>query len=171
MAVRLRLTRVGSRKNPIWRVVVADGRSKRDGRVLETVGRYNPQRQPSEIILDRERIDHWIARGAQPSDTVRSLLRASEREAPPERAAASGGVQTPAAAPASTAEAEAAAAETGEVGEPADAGAPAPDSETAGEGEPVDVEVDPEPAGTGEQGETVGEAAAAEAETSADGGA
>ena len=83
MAVRLRLTRVGSRKNPIWRVVAADGRAKRDGRVLETVGRYNPQLQPSEIVLDRERIDHWIARGAQPSDTVRKLIRAVERGAPP----------------------------------------------------------------------------------------
>jgi small subunit ribosomal protein S16 len=88
VAVRLRLTRVGSRKNPIWRVVAADGRSKRDGRVLETVGRYNPQRQPSEIVLDRERIDHWIARGAQPSDTVRKLIRAVERGAPPAAAAA-----------------------------------------------------------------------------------
>jgi small subunit ribosomal protein S16 len=87
VAVRVRLTRVGSRKNPVWRVVVADGRSKRDGRVLETVGRYNPQRQPSEIVLDRERIEHWIARGAQPSETVRNLLRATDREAPPERAA------------------------------------------------------------------------------------
>ena len=87
MAVRVRLTRVGSRKNPVWRVVVADGRSKRDGRVLETVGRYNPQRQPSEIVLDRERIEHWIARGAQPSETVRNLLRATDREEPPERAA------------------------------------------------------------------------------------
>ena len=50
MPGRVRLTRVGNRKNPIWRVVVADGRSKRDGRVLETVGRYNPQRRPSEIV-------------------------------------------------------------------------------------------------------------------------
>jgi small subunit ribosomal protein S16 len=90
VAVRVRLTRVGSRKNPIWRVVVADGRSPRDGRVLETVGRYNPQRQPSEIVLDRERIDYWLARGAQPSETVRSLLRATERDAPPERATADG---------------------------------------------------------------------------------
>lgn len=89
MAVRLRLTRVGSRKNPIWRVVAADGRAKRDGRVLETVGRYNPQSQPSEIVLDRERIDHWLARGAQPSNTVRKLIRASERGAPPASASAS----------------------------------------------------------------------------------
>lgn len=85
---------MGNRKNPIWRVVVAEGRSKRDGRVLETVGRYNPQRQPSEIVLDRERIDHWLARGAQPSDTVRGLIRASERSAPPERAEPDGSDET-----------------------------------------------------------------------------
>ena len=77
MAVRLRLTRVGSRKNPIWRVVVADQRSPRDGRVIEIVGRYNPQREPSEIVIDRQRIDHWLARGAQPTDTVKQLLRAA----------------------------------------------------------------------------------------------
>jgi small subunit ribosomal protein S16 len=86
VAVRVRLTRVGNRKNPIWRVVVAEAHSKRDGRVLETVGRYNPQREPSEIVLDRERIEHWLARGAQPSETVRSLLRAAERGVPPEGA-------------------------------------------------------------------------------------
>jgi small subunit ribosomal protein S16 len=75
---------VGNRKNPVWRVVVADGRSPRDGRVIETVGRYNPQREPSEIVLNRERIDHWIARGAQPSNTVRKLMRVPEPAAPPE---------------------------------------------------------------------------------------
>ena len=76
MAVRVRLTRVGSRKNPVWRVVVADQRSPRDGRVIETVGRYNAQTEPSEIVLNAERIQHWIDRGAQPSDTVRKLMRA-----------------------------------------------------------------------------------------------
>lgn len=75
MAVRLRLTRVGGRKNPIWRVVVADQRSKRDGRVLETVGHYNAQTQPSTIVLDEERVRHWLGRGAQPTDTVRKLLK------------------------------------------------------------------------------------------------
>jgi len=97
VAVRLRLTRVGSRKNPIWRVVAADGRSKRDGRVLEIVGRYNPQPHPSEIVLDRERIDHWIARGAQPSETVRTLIRAVERGAPAAAAAAAPAEPAPAA--------------------------------------------------------------------------
>jgi small subunit ribosomal protein S16 len=74
--VRVRLTRVGSRKNPVWRVVVADQRSPRDGRVIETVGRYNPQTEPSEIVLNEERLTHWLERGAQPSDTVRKLMRA-----------------------------------------------------------------------------------------------
>jgi small subunit ribosomal protein S16 len=75
MAVRLRLTRVGGRKNPIWRVVAADSRSKRDGRVIETVGHYNAQTQPSTITLDEERVRSWLARGAQPSGTVRKLLK------------------------------------------------------------------------------------------------
>ena len=75
MAVRLRLTRVGGKKDPIWRVVVADQRSPRDGRVIETIGRYNAQTNPSEIVLDEERARHWLERGAQPSATVRKLLR------------------------------------------------------------------------------------------------
>ena len=75
MAVRLRLTRVGAKKNPIWRIVAADQRSKRDGRVLETIGHYNAQTQPSTIVLDEERVRHWLARGAQPSETVSKLLK------------------------------------------------------------------------------------------------
>jgi small subunit ribosomal protein S16 len=75
VAVRLRLTRVGGRKDPVWRVVVADQRSKRDGRVIETVGHYNPQTNPSTIALDEQRVRDWLARGAQPSQTVRKLLR------------------------------------------------------------------------------------------------
>ena len=75
MAVRLRLTRVGGKKKPMWRVVVADQRSPRDGRVIETIGHYNPQTNPSTIVIDEERARSWLARGAQPSDTVRKLLR------------------------------------------------------------------------------------------------
>jgi small subunit ribosomal protein S16 len=74
MAVRLRLTRIGSRKNPVWRVVVADQRAKRDGRVIEIVGHYNAQTNPSTIVLDEDRIRDWLSRGAQPSDSVRKLL-------------------------------------------------------------------------------------------------
>ena len=76
MATRIRLARVGSKKNPIYRVVVADARSPRDGRFIEIVGRYNPQTSPSTIQLDEEKIRDWIAKGAQPSDTVRRLLKA-----------------------------------------------------------------------------------------------
>ena len=75
MAVRLRLTRVGGKKDPRWRVVVADQRSPRDGRVIETIGHYDPQTDPSTIVLDEERARSWLARGAQPSGTVRRLLR------------------------------------------------------------------------------------------------
>ena len=75
MAVRLRLTRIGGKKDPVWRVVVADQRSPRDGRVIETVGHYNAQTEPSTIVLNEERIRSWLDRGAQPTDTVRKLLR------------------------------------------------------------------------------------------------
>ncbi|HEX8687457.1 MAG TPA: 30S ribosomal protein S16 [Pyrinomonadaceae bacterium] len=71
----MRLTRVGGRKDPIWRVVVADSRSPRDGRVIETIGHYNAQTEPSTIRVDSERARHWLERGAQPSDQVRNLLR------------------------------------------------------------------------------------------------
>ena len=77
MAVRLRLTRVGGSKNPIWRVVVADQRSPRDGRIIESVGQYNAQTDPSTIKLDEERVRHWLAQGAQPTDQVRKLLKIS----------------------------------------------------------------------------------------------
>jgi small subunit ribosomal protein S16 len=75
VAVRLRLTRVGGKKDPIWRVVVADQRSPRDGRVIEIVGQYNAQTEPSTIVLDAERIQAWLAKGAQPTSTVRKLMR------------------------------------------------------------------------------------------------
>ncbi|MGI8801912.1 MAG: 30S ribosomal protein S16 [Solirubrobacteraceae bacterium] len=75
MAVRLRLTRVGGKKDAVWRVVVADQRSPRDGRVIETVGQYNPQTEPSTIVIDETRARHWLALGAQPSAQVRKLLR------------------------------------------------------------------------------------------------
>ena len=75
MAVKLRLTRVGSKKNPIYRVVAADSRSPRDGKFLEIIGRYNPQTDPSTIVLNEERIRHWLGRGAQPSEPVQKLLR------------------------------------------------------------------------------------------------
>ena len=75
MAVRLRLTRVGGRKDPIWRVVVADQRSPRDGRIIENVGQYNAQTNPSTINIDADRVRAWLAKGAQPTDQVRKLLK------------------------------------------------------------------------------------------------
>ena len=79
--VRIRLRRVGSRKNPIWRVVVADKRSPRDGRTIETIGHYNPQTDPSVIVIDEERARHWLDKGAQPSKSVATLLRTQGIEA------------------------------------------------------------------------------------------
>jgi len=75
VAVRLRLTRVGGKKDPIWRVVVADQRSPRDGRVIETVGQYNAQTEPSTIVLKEDRIREWLDKGAQPTETVRKILK------------------------------------------------------------------------------------------------
>jgi small subunit ribosomal protein S16 len=66
---------VGGKKDPIWRVVVADQRSPRDGRFIENVGQYNPQTDPSTINLDEDRVRAWLAKGAQPTDTVRKLLK------------------------------------------------------------------------------------------------
>ena len=82
MATRIRLARVGSKKNPIYRVVVADQRSPRDGRFIEIVGRYNPQTDPSTIDLDTDKIQAWIDKGAQPSDSVRRLLKAQSSSPP-----------------------------------------------------------------------------------------
>jgi small subunit ribosomal protein S16 len=81
MAVRMRLTRVGSKKNPIYRVVVADSRSPRDGRFIEIIGRYNPQTEPSTIELDEAKVKDWLGKGAQPSDAVAKLIKAAKIEA------------------------------------------------------------------------------------------
>lgn len=76
MAVRIRLTRVGARNNPMWRVVAADQRSPRDGRFIEALGHYNPQTDPSTIVLDEQKLRGWIEKGAQPSGTVKKLMKA-----------------------------------------------------------------------------------------------
>jgi len=75
MAVRIRLTRVGATKQPTYRVVVADGRSARDSRAIEIIGHYNPRTEPIELNIDAEKASAWLAKGAQPSDTVLRLLR------------------------------------------------------------------------------------------------
>jgi small subunit ribosomal protein S16 len=76
MAARIRLARVGSKKNPIYRVVVADSRSPRDGRFIEIIGRYNPQADPSIIEIDEAKVRDWMSKGAQPSESVQRLLKA-----------------------------------------------------------------------------------------------
>jgi small subunit ribosomal protein S16 len=121
LMVRVRLTRVGSKKNPIWRVVVADQRSPRDGRIIESIGHYNPQTEPSTIVIDRDRLQHWLERGAEPTNTIRKLMRAKENTA-----------EAPAAV---VAEAEAAAPE-------AEAAAPEAEQEAS----PPEPERVPEPA-------------------------
>ena len=75
MAVRIRLTRVGATKQPTYRVVVADSRSARDSRSIETIGHYNPRTDPVEVNIDADKAKHWLDRGARPSDTVARLLR------------------------------------------------------------------------------------------------
>ena len=76
MAVKMRLTRVGSKKNPIYRIVAADSRSPRDGKFIEIVGRYNPQFDPSLIEFDEDKVRAWLEKGAQPTQPVSRLLKA-----------------------------------------------------------------------------------------------
>ena len=75
MAVKIRLARHGSKKNPYYRIVVADARCPRDGRNVEEVGRYNPMVEPSFVSMDMEKVDSWIAKGAQPTETVARLIQ------------------------------------------------------------------------------------------------
>lgn len=139
MAVKIRLARHGAKKAPFYRVVVADGRARRDGRFIEVVGRYNPRTTPSTVELDVDKVEAWIAKGAQPTEAVTKLLAiakgeksapeaaakpskkavekaAAEKEAA-EKAAAEAAEAAKAAAEA--AEAEKAAAEAAEAEEPA----------------------------------------------------
>jgi small subunit ribosomal protein S16 len=131
--VRIRLMRVGKKKQPSYRVVVADSRSPRDGRIIESIGHYQPRQEPSVIEIDSNRAVHWLQRGAQPSDTVRRLLQISGAwseftgEAPP---------ATPASRPAPTPVSATPAASVAERGPEAPAlddaeatAAPTPESE------------------------------------------
>ncbi|HKP19934.1 MAG TPA: 30S ribosomal protein S16 [Thermoleophilaceae bacterium] len=144
MSVRVRLTRVGSKKNPIWRVVVADQRSPRDGRFIETIGHYNPQTNPSTILIDEERFQHWVSRGAQPTNQVKQLVKAQAKGIAGGTSTGSAGVSHSGAA-AAVAEAPAEAQEA-----PADVveeRAEAPAAETPGEppaGEPAETETPPD---------------------------
>ena len=81
LAVKIRLARHGSKKRPYYRVIVADSRAPRDGKFIEEVGRYNPCVSPSMIKLDLEKIDEWVANGAQPTDTVARLIKTARESA------------------------------------------------------------------------------------------
>ena len=78
MAVKIRLRRMGAKKAPFYRIVVADSRYPRDGRFIEELGYYNPLTEPAEIKIDAEKVNKWIENGAQPTDTVRALLKKSD---------------------------------------------------------------------------------------------
>ena len=78
--VKIRLRRMGAKKTPFYRIVVADSRSPRDGRFIEEIGTYNPLTDPSEIKINLERVKYWIGTGAQPTDTVKSLLKIAEAQ-------------------------------------------------------------------------------------------
>jgi len=123
---------VGAKKNPIWRVVVSDQRSPRDGRFIETIGHYNPQTEPSTIVIDEERFRHWVSRGAQPTNTVKQLVKAHAKGISGGTSTGSAGVSRGGA----VAVAEAPAAETpGEppAGEPAETETPPDEPETPAE--------------------------------------
>jgi small subunit ribosomal protein S16 len=136
---------VGSKKNPIWRVVVADQRSPRDGRFIETIGHYNPQTNPSTIRIDEERLQHWLARGAQPTGTVRQLVKAYSKGGGAAAAEADAVVDAPDSAatsasaapgdPAPGAAEEIDAEPSGTPPEPPDPAADADDAADAAEGE------------------------------------
>ena len=81
MAVKIRLARHGAKKRPYYRVVVADSHAPRDGKVIEEVGRYNPQTTPATVTLDMEKVDTWIRNGAQPTDTVARLIETARKDA------------------------------------------------------------------------------------------
>jgi len=102
MAVSIRLRREGAKNRPYYKVVVADSRSPRDGKFIEIIGTYDPKKTDHNSTLKLDRIDHWISKGAQPSDTVRSLIKKNKKQAPataaPEPATAAAPAEDPAAA-------------------------------------------------------------------------
>jgi small subunit ribosomal protein S16 len=143
--VKIRLMRVGKKKQPFYRVVVADARSPRDGRFIENIGRYHPRQHPSLIEIDPERAIHWLQNGAQPSDPVRVLLQKTgiwgqftgegptEAVAPPPEKATKSKKAAAAAAEQAAAEPQPAAAPAEEPAAPAEPAAEAPTEEPAAE--------------------------------------
>ncbi len=132
MAVKIRLARHGAKKAPFYRVVVADGRARRDGRFLEIIGRSDPRTEPSTVELDVEKFDAWVAKGAQPTEAAEKIVAIArgEKAAPAEEAKVSKKAQAKAAA---EAEAAAKAAEEAAAAEAAPAEAPAEEPAAAEE--------------------------------------
>ena len=126
MAVSIRLRREGARNRPYYKVVVADSRSPRDGKFIEIIGTYDPKKPDPNSALDLDRIDHWISKGAQPSDTVRSLIKKNKKQkaSAPAEAEAPASQAEEASAPVNEAPA-APAAEESAPGEEAPAAPPA----------------------------------------------
>jgi len=81
MAVKIRMKRVGAKNKPVFRIVVADGRSPRDGKFIEEVGTYQPRRKGDNFVLDLDRVKYWLSKGAQPSDTVASFIKKATKAA------------------------------------------------------------------------------------------
>jgi small subunit ribosomal protein S16 len=136
LAVKIRLARHGAKKAPYYRVVVSDGRARRDGRFIEIVGRYNPRTSPSTVELDLEKVDAWVSKGAQPTEVVGKLIAIArgEKEAPVKTEAASKKSVAKAAAEVAAAEkaaADAKAAAEAEAAEKAAAKAAAAEAASA----------------------------------------
>ena len=79
MAVKIRLTRMGDKKSPFYRVVVADSKSPRDGKIIEKIGSYDPMTEPSTIVIDNEKFEQWIKNGAKPTDSVKNLVERASK--------------------------------------------------------------------------------------------
>ena len=104
MAVSIRLRREGAKNRPYYKVVVADSRSPRDGKFIEIIGTYDPKKPDHNSTLKLDRIDHWISKGAQPSDTVRSLIKKNKKQQPAATAAEPAKAAAPAEEPAAAVE-------------------------------------------------------------------
>ncbi|MGV3773852.1 MAG: 30S ribosomal protein S16 [Verrucomicrobiales bacterium] len=87
MAVRIRLKRVGAKNSPVYRIVVADNRSPRDGKFIEEVGTYQPLKKDDNFVLQLDRVEYWVSKGAQPSETVASFIKKARKNAPAATAA------------------------------------------------------------------------------------
>jgi small subunit ribosomal protein S16 len=176
MAVKIRLKRMGAKKRPFYRIVVADARSPRDGRFIELVGHYDPLKDPSVVKFDEERIRHWMGTGAKPSDAVRELL---EREGflpatphPVRTKKAPAQAATPAPAAAAVAEPESAAVGAEEPAAEAEASAAEVEAPAKGAEEPTAEADSPavEPAEASEESAPDPEPAAETAEPAPDEG-